>query len=132
MSFFKSIEDSIANTNDVAYAKLEFYWGKELELFRPDKSDVYTKIHNKDSNSALKKIKSFVGITHMDTISVSDGYNQVNNAEGFLITQDSDVLVGDVIIFDGGGGRARFKIESHMDLGYNSTLYTKYSLSNMN
>lgn len=131
-SFFKGIETSITITTDIAYQQLEYYWGKELELWRPDKNDVYSKVHNKEANNALKKIKVFVGVTQIDNLSVTDTYNQANLQEGFLITQETEILVGDVIIFIGDGGKARFKVEKHLDLGFESTMFTKYSISSMN
>ena len=132
MTFFKNIEEQVGNVTDLGYAHQEFYYGKKFELFRPDKSDIFAKVHNKDANSALAKIKSFVGIGNIDGMFVTDNYNRAHFTEGFLITQETEILAGDVLVFIGKGGIVRFKVESQSAIGYTTTMFKKFNLSAMN
>lgn len=132
MGLFDGIEKKIGVVSDLAYQQIEYYYGKELELWRPSKNDIYTELHNKDANNALTKVKDFVGVTQVDDLSLSDNFHQASFTEGFLITQNTDVRVGDVIIFRSAGGKIRWKVEKHLDIGYTTNMFVKFSLSNMN
>lgn len=132
MSFLKDIENKIGATSDLAYQQLEFYWGKEMVLWRPSKNDIHSEVFGKEANNALEKVGEFVGITQIDDMSTSDGYRQASFSEGFLITQYKDIKVGDVISYEGDGGFVKWKVEKHLDIGYTTTMFEKFSLSNMN
>lgn len=131
--FFSEIEKVIRQNSDVALEYALFYYGQVLQQFRSEKVDAYSKVHAKESGGPLSLVRDGLeGVLQADDFSTSDGNFTANFEEGFLFTKEKDIIVGDIIKIDGGGGVREFRVEAREDIGYTTDMFVKYRLSNRN
>ena len=130
--FYYEMERIIGQQSDNALEIALHYYGQSLTLLRQEKGDVYSKVHNKNAGTDLRVAKLFDGILKSDDLSTSDGTFSANFEEGFLLSKEKDIVAGDVIKVDAGGGVRKFKIEKMEDMGYSTDMFVMWKISNMN
>lgn len=131
--FFYEMEKIIAKNSDSALELALHYYGQELSIYRPMKTDRYSDVYGKQSSGNLNFIETIEGILQSDDFSTSDGMNDANFEEGFLYTKSTDsVLVGDVIKVGRRGGTREFLVEAKENIGYSTEMFVKFKISNRN
>jgi len=108
-----------------------FYYGLDLELYRPIKRSVYSTVHGRDSGDPIQLVKTMRGIIQSDDFFPSTGSFSGNYNSAFLYTNDDGVLVGDEIkILAEDDKRRHYKITEIETLGLTTEVFKKYKLSN--
>lgn len=130
MSFYQQMEQIIKENGTRGIEHLEFYYGLDLEIHRPTKSDVYNRVHGGNAGGPTNLVKTFTGILHGDDFFPSNDTHSGGFVSGFLYTSESDILVGDTIkIVPVDNKIRRFKIVSKENIGLTTEVFTKWKLS---
>ena len=131
-SFYSEMERIIKANGDRGLDVLLYYYGLELENYRPQKLDVYNTVHGPDAGGKADKIKDFVGIIQGDDFFPSTGTSSANFTSAFLYCKESDVIVGDEIrIKSEDDKRRHYKIIRKESVGLTTEVFTKFVLSNI-
>lgn len=132
MSFYSDMERVISEYGDAGLDHLEHYYGLKLSLYRPEKSDVYSRTHGHTAGSPEILIKNFVGVVEGDDFFPStDGFSGSFQA-GFLYSRDKEVKVGDIVSINEKDHKVRrYKIVSRLQLGLTREIFTKWKLSSL-
>ena len=130
MSFYAEMERIIAKQGDAGLDHLEHYYGLKLELRRPEKSGVYTRVHGSQAGANTQVIKEFVGVVEGDDFFPASGEFSGGFMAGFLYSREKEVRVGDEVrIVSEDGKIRRYKIVGKESLGLTREIFTKWKLS---
>jgi hypothetical protein len=133
MSFYSNIEEVLKQYGDMGLEHLMFYAGIELELYRQLKSDVYSRVHGKNSGGGVEKVKDFSGILVGDDFFQSSDSFSGNFVNGYLyITKEEEILIGDIIAIKSTDLKSRrYKIDKEEQIGFTIEIFRKYKIINL-
>jgi hypothetical protein len=125
------MENIIKNLSKEHLKVLEYYYGIDIELYRPQK-DIMTDVYGQFAGNNYDLLKNFTGIVVSDDFFPSDGVYAGNFEQGFLYTSETDINVADILKLVSSDGKIRrYKIESLDTIGTQDTLFTRYVISNL-
>jgi len=108
------------------------YYGMKLELYRQVKNDVYSRVHGRNAGQPEKLVTTFKGVLQGDDFFESNTTHSPAFQAGFLYTDESEILVGDVILIVSDDSRKRrYKITAMETIGLTTTVFRKWKLSAM-
>jgi len=129
-SFFSEQERIVKLIADKGLDVVLHYSGMELELWRQDKSDIYSKVHGNRSGGATQKIKDFTGVIIGDDFFESTAKQTGIFQSAFLYTKEGSVLTGDEIRVKREDEKIlAYKVESKKERGQTVEIFTQYELS---
>lgn len=130
MSFYSEMERVIKNQGDAGLDHLEYYYGIELELRRPTKSNAYGRVHGSQAGTNTAHIKDFKGVVEGNDFFESNRGISPSFLAGFLYTRETDILVGDVIHIKADDDRhTKYKITAKETIGLTTKVFQKWKLS---
>jgi len=130
-TFYSEMERIIKANGERGLEQLLFYNGVDLEIYRDRKVGPYSTVHNANSGGIQELEKKIVGILVSDDFFPSTNAARGNFTQGFLITKDPAILVGDEIrLCAEDGALIAYKVDRKESLGQTITVFTRYKISN--
>ena len=130
--FYNEMERIIKEHGAQGLSQLIRYYGMDLKLLRQSKNGVYSRVYGMDAGQPTKLVKNFIGVLQGDDFFESNTTISPAFVAGFLYTEESEILVGDVILIVSDDSRnRRYKVTAKESLGMTTTVFVKWKLSAM-
>lgn len=130
MTFYSNAEGILKKVHEAGLEQALFYFGLEINLYRPLKNDVYSQVHNRNAGTTTQLIKTFIGILQSDDFFPSNSQYAGGFEAGFLYTKEPDILVGDTISVKPKDSKVRrYNIDKKESIGNSQEVFLRYTLT---
>ena len=131
MTLYSKVERVLKSRNRLYLKTLEKTHSIEIRYYRHE-GGLYSEVYGMESGETWGEVGCFQGMITGDTFFPASMFGSGSFERGFLFSSSDLPHVGGVIEVSSQDGRSRrFKIESKMDLGTTTDVFTRFDISAM-
>lgn len=128
--FYAEVERIVSIVQAKGLEVAMHYYGLELEIWRPDKSDSYSRVHGRNSGATALKIANFSGIIIGDDFFENTSSQSGIFQSAILLTDSKELVTGDEVRVKRDDGKMQaYKVVSQKGIGQTREVFTQYELS---